>query len=481
MALCSFSSELVMDNYTIIDNIFINDYLPSAPEYCVKVYLYGLSLCSNPKSADNALDSMAKVLHLTEQELQDAFLYWQNAGLVQMIEKNPLEVKYLPIKAHSASKKYQVGKYADFNKQVQSILSGRMIQPREFEAYYDMIETYHFEPEALVMLIRYCVELKGESVNYPYIIATAKNYVSEGITTTRAIDERFMEMELASKELKMVLKALGISRTADPSERNLYIKWTKQMQFPQGVIIETAKSLNRKGGMYKLDEKLSKYYELKLFTVQDIEAYTAQRDSLYATAREICSNLGLFYQSLDAVVDTYVLDWFNKGYEKDALLSISKYCFKHSLRTLEAMDKVIQKWYELGIVSTQAIIEHLQENLQTDKAIQKVLDTCGILRNVNSWDRSFYRTWTYSWKMEEPIILYCAELAKGKTQPMQYVNKLLTTVHEHNWTTLPQVQKGLKSFSDTAKPSASTMETRATYNAEDLDKLLDSFGDDITT
>ena len=82
MALCSFSSELVMDNYTIIDNIFINDYLPSAPEYCVKVYLYGLSLCSNPKSADNALDSMAKVLHLTEQELQDAFLYWQNAGLV---------------------------------------------------------------------------------------------------------------------------------------------------------------------------------------------------------------------------------------------------------------------------------------------------------------------------------------------------------------------------------------------------------------
>lgn len=481
MALCSFSSELTMDTYTIIDNVFINAYLPNAPEYCVKVYIYGLSLCSNPKSTDNSLDSMAKVLQITEQELQDAFTYWQNAGLVQIIEKTPLEVKFLPIKAHSGSKKYKTGKYADFNKQVQSILYGRMIQPREFEEYYDIIETYHFEPEALVMLIRYCVELKGENVNYPYIIATAKNYVEEGITTTRAMDERFMEMELASKELKMVLKALGITRTADPSERNLYIKWTKQMQFPQGVIMEAAKSLNRKGGMYKLDEKLSKYYELKLFTVQDIEAYTAKRDELYTTAREICSNLGLFYQSLDVVVDTYVLDWFNKGYAKEALVSISKYCFKHSLRTLEAMDKLIQKWYTLGIVSTQAIAEYVQEHLQTDKTIQKVLDTCGIVRNVNSWDRSFYRTWTYSWKIEDDIILYCAELARGKMQPMQYVNKLLSTVHEKNWTTLAQVQKGLKTFTESTKTPATQMETRTTYNAEDLDKLLDSFGDDIVT
>ena len=37
MAFCKFGSEFIANNKTEIDNIFINDYLPSAPEMYVKV------------------------------------------------------------------------------------------------------------------------------------------------------------------------------------------------------------------------------------------------------------------------------------------------------------------------------------------------------------------------------------------------------------------------------------------------------------
>ena len=42
MAFCEFSSEVVSSNAITVDNIFITEFLPSAPEKCVKVYLYGL-------------------------------------------------------------------------------------------------------------------------------------------------------------------------------------------------------------------------------------------------------------------------------------------------------------------------------------------------------------------------------------------------------------------------------------------------------
>ena len=73
MALCSFSSKLAMDGYTVIDNTFLNEFLPQATGEDVKVYLYGLNLCANPNSDDNCLDTMCKVLCMTEDDILRSF------------------------------------------------------------------------------------------------------------------------------------------------------------------------------------------------------------------------------------------------------------------------------------------------------------------------------------------------------------------------------------------------------------------------
>ena len=66
MALCSFSSSLAMESCTLVDNTFINEFLPLAPDTAVKVYLYGLSLCNSPSRDDNSLESICQVRSLTE-------------------------------------------------------------------------------------------------------------------------------------------------------------------------------------------------------------------------------------------------------------------------------------------------------------------------------------------------------------------------------------------------------------------------------
>ena len=98
MALCTFSSKLVMDGFTVLDNTFFNEFLPQATGDDVKVYLYGLTLCSNPNEEDNNLDTICKVLSLTEDQVIKSFSYWQEMGLVQLASTHPLEIKFLPVR-----------------------------------------------------------------------------------------------------------------------------------------------------------------------------------------------------------------------------------------------------------------------------------------------------------------------------------------------------------------------------------------------
>lgn len=247
MALCSYSSKLALDSFTVIDNAFLNEFLPSASGDDVKVYLYGLNLCSNPNAEDNNLDTISKSLSLSEDDVVKAFSYWQEMGLVQIVSTNPFEVRYLPIRAHSGSLKLRdKAKYKDFNTQMQQVITGRMITPNEFNEYYTLIEVYHFEPEAIVMIAKYCTTIKSPSINYAYILAVAKDFASQGIKTLVTVEERFLEQEKSTAEIKQILSALGLKRDADIEERNLYLKWTNQFGFMQGVIVEVAKSLNKK-------------------------------------------------------------------------------------------------------------------------------------------------------------------------------------------------------------------------------------------
>ena len=126
MAFCKFGSEFIANNKTEIDNIFINDYLPSAPEMCVKVYLYGLYLCSSGETVDNNLSSFAKHLNMEVEDVESAFYYWQEQGLVQVLSTRPIEIRYIPLKnIFNNTKLFKSDKYETFNRTAQELFEGK--------------------------------------------------------------------------------------------------------------------------------------------------------------------------------------------------------------------------------------------------------------------------------------------------------------------------------------------------------------------
>ncbi len=448
MAFCKYSSSLINSGTISIDTKFLNDYLPIVPENCLKVYLFGLLKCQNSAGYDNTIENFENVLGLTKEEIIKAFLYWQDQNLVQIIETDPLEIRYLPQKDNLRNlKKIDSKKYASFITEIQEIITGRQINPNEFYKYIDFIETYNILPCDFNMIVKYCVDKKGDSINCNYILTVAKVWADEGIRTAEKIEEKIESLTLLTSDISVVAKALKFKGNLSIEHQQMYEKWTKAFGFNLNNIVSLAKKVSAKTKNFSfelLDKMLTKYYELKLLSFAEIEEYEANKEDLISLAKEINRALGVYYESVENEIETYIMPWLNKGFNEKSLLQIANFCFKTNIRTLDGMEEAVQKFYKKGLVSVSSIDSHLSEVVAIDNRIKDILHRLGIERRVNSFDRSFYRTWTYSYKFGDGIIDYALELSSGKLNAMQYANAIITSWFDMGLKTLDEIKNQTK-------------------------------------
>lgn len=479
MPFCQFSSESVISNTTNVDNIFINEFLPYANDTCVKVYLYGLYKCHTPNTYDNTLDAFANILGMDTEDVYSAFLYWQDQGLVQVLATEPFEVIYNPVKsAISTTKKYNKDKYAEFNMQLETILKGRNITLNEYYQYYEFMEVYHVEPSALILIIEYCVRAKGIKIGYNYILTIAKNWAYDGITSYEKVDTKLQELEQNSSQIGELFDILGIKRVASLDEKELLNKWKQEYEFSFDTILGVCKLYKKKklklNNFEKLDIILTKYYEMKLSSIKEIENFESEKEGLYKISRQICKCLGLYYDNIEPVSSNYTQKWVLMGFSDEVLFSIANYCFKSSIRNLDGMDTVINKFFKLGIITNDALNEYFDQILKIDNNIKEILDALGIVRNVNKFDRDFYKTWTEEWQMPSELISYAIELSKDKYNPMQYLNKLLSLWHSNNVTSKEQADKYILESSTPQKQKTTRNYSNRDYSKTDLNALFDN-------
>ena len=473
MSFCKFANEFITEKYTTIDNAFINEFMPNAPSDAVKVYLYGLYKCNN--GADNSIEDFSVTLNLTCDDIISSFLYWQELGLVQVLNTTPIEVRYLPTKNASYTKKlYNKDKYKQFNITAQEIISGRLITPNEYNEYYNIIESLNVEQDALIMLIKYSVNLKGNAVNYNYIITVAKNFAYQGIKTVKAVEERLKEQEKNSSDVKLVLNALKIKRNANEIEYEKFLLWTKEYDFKVEVLVHLAKSV-KAGGFSALENKVNKCYELKLNSIKEIEEYFENEKELFEIAKVVCKNIGVRYENLSIVVDTYIANWLGLGYTKETCEVLANYCFIKGIRSLEGLNELINKFYKLGFIELKSINNYIYELKLIDDKIKDILTKVGLDRNVINQDRNFYNTWVNDWSISEELIDYAISLSADKYQPMQFLNKVLAKFHTQNINTVEEAKNVEINFGTTIKQNKAKVDKQAkksNYSNDELNSLF---------
>lgn len=118
-----------------------------------------------------------------------------------------------------------------------------MLTPNEYNEYYMFLDESKLEQDAMLMIVQYCINLKGMSVRYPYILTVARNWVADGVRTVSDVEDKLNEYDKQSEQMQKVLASLNRKGGADLEEKQMLLKWTRSWGYELDAILTASKTL----------------------------------------------------------------------------------------------------------------------------------------------------------------------------------------------------------------------------------------------
>lgn len=480
MAFCSLGKDYIKEGYTQIDNLFLGAYLPAADAVDCKVYLYGLMLAAEGGDG-NTLERMSMALKLTEDRIIRAFGYWEEQGLLTIGKTHPLKITYHSVKAPlTPAVKINAGEYSVFVEEMARLFPEKVLSHNEIMAFIETMRQYKIEVNAMLMITKYCMDIKG-AASTPYVLAVASDWARQGITSEEDVTAHIEELERNNEDIRSILRTLGVKSEAGLEDRQLYLKWTKEYGYRMDAILAAARSLKRKGGMGRLSKTLDELKNAGALSAREVSDYLKNKEDNIGLSSDIVRMLGTYYSSYDMIIETYLSPWQAKGFDGGAIRTIAKYCFIKNIKTLDGMNGVVDRFYRLGILTTEGVERYMERQAEIDKLIKEVLEKAESQAFISARDREFYKTFVEVWGFDHQIILLAAEYSAGKPFPMANINRTLALLKDNGISAPEDAERFIKGLKDrTTKPQADGGYLKQNYTKAQLDSVFIDLSDEKT-
>ena len=168
MGMFGFDEQYAMFDVTPLDNQFILEEMPGAKGDYVKVYLYGLLNCYHPQT-DMTPATMAQELSMTEEEIMQAYRYWERRGLVRRIGDYPPVWRYVSVKQRALMQTEAPVDiaYADFAEALHAQFGNeRRLEGKEISMAYEWVEELHLPVEVVLMLVQHRIRTSGKGFTF---------------------------------------------------------------------------------------------------------------------------------------------------------------------------------------------------------------------------------------------------------------------------------------------------------------------------
>ena len=298
MAFCAFDDSAAGFDVTPVENMFITEYMLRAPGDYVKVYLYGLMQCYHPQER-MSLSGMARDLDLTEEEVENAYLYWARNGLVRQVGDNPMRFAYMNLKQITLTQAQNPGEKLynrSFADAVSQILGNRMTESADYQKIYDWMDVLELPEEVVLMLLQHemkkCSRRNGR---FSFHIAdkTAREWAQRGVRSIEDVEKLVLIDESRKSDLKKLLGRLGQRREPSDDEKALYNKWIDEWGFTPDAVQEACRETT-KGvpTMAYLDGILLRQHQLGRHDIAQMMSGMAKEHSERDFARDVFAGLG---------------------------------------------------------------------------------------------------------------------------------------------------------------------------------------------
>ena len=461
MAFCSFSKNAAMFDATPIENIFLLEYLPTAPDEFLRVYLYARMLCLHPELGGDIAD-VAKALRMEEENVFNAFAYWEQQGLVERLTDRPPTYAVLPVKYDTVCQTNPMERdyyeYRDFNASLQEIFGSKyLLGPKQYKTANDWLNLDGFTKDAVLRMIEYARSLPGGKTPvsvFKRAEELAFDWAARGIKTLEDVEKTIEFEGRVSNVAQLVMQQFSSGRRPSVAELKLVKEWLEWGLTEEEIIAGCDKTISANSPTFKYLHGILK---------NRIE----QKKDYYNEVKEVLRELGAGHSTPTAhQKDTYAA-LLESGFEPETILLAAAQCAKHSRNNFSELEKKLRNWKEKGKISFEQAKAYLAEVDKLTLKVNQLLEKAGSSESASSGDLSMYARWKES--HSDALIEYAAECAFGAKFPMSYMSKLLTAWKNDGVTTPEQAK---------ARPAAKADNNPAAKNQQ-KDYVAEEITDDF--
>lgn len=253
--------ELIQSNddlsVTLVENIFINHYMPKAPGDFVKVYLLGLKFTQSRHLSAISNAVIAKTLNLLESDVTKAWKFWQDEGIVSMEDRGDghYSIRYFNIaslmlegqsfSSASSKKKTDENEVQQMHRAIEYMFS-RPLSVKELQTIGSWLDDFHFTPQTVILLIEYCLEKEKKDFNYMNRVALT--WHDHGIATYEDARRYIESSNMRWSQYYQIMNYLGMNRQPSKAEIEFMDKWLDEYGFSLEMIFEGCRRMT---GLHK--------------------------------------------------------------------------------------------------------------------------------------------------------------------------------------------------------------------------------------
>ena len=484
---CSFSGDDRMYDVTVVENLFIREFMTHAPGDFVRVYLFGLMLCYHP-SEDMSVERVAKALDIEVEAVLNAYRYWEREGAVKRISDKPPAYQYINLKSAmmvGGGAGDDLYAYREFNNRLQAIFGGeRLLHPHEFSKAHEWAEDLRLPTEVILLMVKSYVEKrKSFRVSFSTLEKVALQWAESGITSVAEAQDMLGRESEVYKAAQSVLKQFNLRRAPTVDEQNFARIWLEEWGLSADAVINACReTVNASSPSFGYLNKVLENHRTAATAGQmddRLKAARSERDAVKAVLRTLGAQQSA---PTDAQVSAYG-QYLAAGFDAEGILLIAGRLNVRGRHTMDDLDGALAKYLKHDLITAQQINRYMEAQQAARDYAEHIMEICGLDRMPTPGDIALAGKWQAA--ANAPLVEYAAQCAVGTQTPMRYIDGLLTRWAENGIVDVAAAQHAKRDKRDQReKPQAvnpALQYEQRPYQAGDFDHLfvdLEGMGDE---
>ena len=252
-----FYKEKVQDYFlldTPVENMFINEYMASAPGEYVKVYLFALMYADLGVELTNA--DVARHLGMEPEDVLKAWTYWEKQNVIRKHMKGSesgfdYDVEFITLKGQLYGQNTQpqttvqnishLMEDPPIKQMITDIeqITGRIFSSSEIQKILSWIEDYQVLPETITYAFSYAKKQRKSSLKY--VGALIQDWAGRGLQDVASVQEDLAKLDRRNTSHRRVFQALGFSRNPTEEEQRIMDSWFDEMGMSLDTVLEACR------------------------------------------------------------------------------------------------------------------------------------------------------------------------------------------------------------------------------------------------